>query len=362
MEVFSILIPFIVFIFIIGIIVILVRLISLQRSFEEATFTIAVSWNDLLRQLFLGISLVLGLTGIYAISQVLKLPIGWYNFAAVGGIVTTIIGYRKHSPLVFAVGIGEFLLGIIIGSYQISSQNGVDKVLSFIVAFLLFASLYTIAFTFFDKLRSKRYYTVLTLIAVLGLDILSFVLGAFSSRDIWETITSNTNTSIWNNTKTLSILLGVIGIFGISGISAWKHIKSHWYQGIGILIGLTGSLLLVLLPIVPALYDPNQPYVYDINTLANKNRELFPHIISFNIIFLIGVLWLLYSAYKLKEVWRLNLSILALFGFILVRYFDWVEKTELDRSIFFLGLGIVFLITGYFLERIRRNVLASIDN
>jgi hypothetical protein len=361
MEIFSILIPFIIFILIIGCIIILVRLISLQRSFAEATFFIAVSWDDLLRQLLLSISLILGLVGIYAISQVLKFSIGWYNFAVIGGIITAFLGYRKHSPLVFAMGISEFLLGIIIGSYQVASQNGVDKSISFIAAFLLFASLYTIAFTFFDQSRNKRYYTVLTLIGVLGLGILSFVLGAFSSRNIWETITNNTTIAIWNNPKTLIILLGIIVVFGISSISAWKHIKSHWYQGIGILIGLAGSLCIVFLPIVPVLYDPNQPYIYDANMLANKNREILPHIISLNSIFLIGVLWLLYSAYKLKEIWRLNLSILALLGFILVRYFDWVEKTELDRSIFFLGLGIVFLITGYFLERVRRNVLASID-
>jgi hypothetical protein len=362
MEIFIILIPFIIFTLIIGGIIILVRLISLQRSFAEATFSIAVSWDDLIRQLLLGISLILGLVGIYAISQVLKIPIGWYYFAVIGGIITAIIGYRKHSPLVFVVGIIEFLLGIIIGSYQVASQNGVDISISFIVAFLLFASLYTIAFTFFEQSRNKRYYTVLTLIGVLGLGILSFVLGAFSSRNIWETITNTTAITIWNNPKTLIILLGVIAVFGISSISAWKKIKSDLYKGIGILIGLAGALFVIFLPKVPVLYDPNQPYFYDATTLADKNREILPHIISLNSIFLIGVLWLLYSAYKLKEIWRLNLSILALFGFILVRYFDWVEKTELDRSIFFLGLGIVFLITGYFLERIRRNVLASIDN
>jgi hypothetical protein len=361
MEIFSILVAFIIFILIIGCIIILVRLISLQRSFTEATFTIAVSWDDLLRQLLLGISLVLGFAGIYAISQVLRLPIGWYYFVSIGGVITAILGYRKHSPAVFAVGIIEFLLGIIIGSYQVASQNGVDTNISFIATFLLSASLYTIAFTFFNQSRNKRYYTVLTLIGVLGLGILSFVLGAFSSRDIWATI-PNTTIAIWNNPKTLSILLGAIAIFGVSSISAWKKIKSDLYQGIGILIGLAGSLFVIFLPKVASLYESNQTYMYDTTILANKNREILPHIISFNSIFLIGVLWLLFSAYKLKEIWRLNLSILALFIFVLVRYFDWVEKTELDRSIFFLGLGIIFLITGYFLERVRRNILASIDN
>jgi len=362
MEIFSILVPFIIYILIIGGIIILVRLISLQRSFTEATFTIAVSWDDLLRQLLLGISLVLGLAGIYAMSQVLRLSIGWYYFVSIGGVITAILGYRKHSPAVFAVGIIEFLLGIIIGSYQVASQNGVDTNISFIATFLLSASLYTIAFTFFNQSRNKRYYTVLTLIAVLGLGIISFVLGAFSSRDIWATITNNTTTAIWNNPKTLSILLGAIEIFSVSSISAWKKIKSDLYQGIGILIGLAGSLFIIFLPKVASLYESNQTYMYDTAILANKNREILPHIISFNSIFLIGVLWLLFSAYKLKEIWRLNLSILALFGFILIRSFDWIEKTELDRSIFFLGLGIVFLITGWVLERVRRNVLASIDN
>jgi uncharacterized membrane protein len=81
-----------------------------------------------------------------------------------------------------------------------------------------------------------------------------------------------------------------------------------------------------------------------------------------NILFLSLIGWLLYSASKLKEIWRLNLSILAMFLFILFRYFDWVEKTELDRSLFFLGFGVIFLITGWFLEKFRRNILANIDN
>jgi len=151
-------------------------------------------------------------------------------------------------------------------------------------------------------------------------------------------------------------------LFIINYINSIAYFKKNLYQLIISGIGVIGAFLVILLPNVSLLYDANNQYSYSNNDWAQRNLEIFPHIIVMNILFLAGVLWLLYTAYKLQEIWRLNLSILALFIFVLVRYFDWVAQTELNRSLFFLSLGVVFLITGWVLERVRRNILASIDN
>jgi hypothetical protein len=331
--------------------------INNQLSYFEATLGIAISWDDLIRQILLSFVSALILAGLYGVSHSLRLPIGWYWIMTFGGIITAYIAYYQHSPLTFAEGILQWVIGILGGSYQVAMQNGVNTHIVFISGFCIFASLYILGLSLFSKTRSRRYYTILSFIGVMGLGILSFILGSFGVRGVWEV---GLSTSIENNSKTLAIVIGSFGLLGVSCMVGLKYLKTQWYQWISVGIGLLGAILMVFLPQVSQLYDPNNSFATNID-IVNRNLEILPHIIAFNSIFLIGVLWLLYSSYRLKEVWRVDLGVVVLFGFTIIRYFDWIERTELDRSLFFLGLGIVFLGTGWILERIRRNVLSSID-
>jgi hypothetical protein len=361
MEIFAI-IPLIIFIAIIFAVIVIIRNASYKKSLAEASFQIVISYQDLLRQLLLGIAFIIGITSLYAGFHSLGIEIGWYWFTTIGGILTTYIGYKQHSPITFIIGLLMFVVGISFGSYEVASNNKIDRGIALISTFLIFSSFYGLSVSFFNNIRSKRYYTILNLLGILGLGIITFFLGSFGAREIWGYIANSQDAMIWSNLKTGLILAGVLGLFIISYIKSIEYFRENLYQLVITAVGMIGAILVLVLPNISLLYDPNQMYSYTQNDWAQKNLEIFPHIISMNILFLTGVLWLLYSAYKLKEIWRLNLSILALFIFVLVRYFDWVERTELDRSLFFLSLGVIFLITGWVLERVRRNILASIDN
>lgn len=362
MYIFNIMISFFILAFILLIVILLVRLFSGHKSFSEASFNIAISWDDLIRQLLLGFSCIIVITALYTGIHSLGLNIGWYCFTVIGGIITTLIGYRQNSPITFVTGLIMFTTGVAVGGYEVASNNNIDRGLAYMSAFLILTSFYGLAVIFLDNQRSKRYYIALNLLAILGLGILIFFLGSFGAREAWGYIANSEYLDIWSNIKTILITIGVLILLIISYFRSINYFKVKPYQIIISLIGIAVAILVIILPNVSLLYDSQMPISYSELDWAQKNLEILPHIISMNILFLILVLWLLYSAYKLKEIWRLNLSILALFIFILVRYFDWVERTELDRSLFFLSLGVIFLFTGWVLERVRRNILASIDN
>jgi len=361
MEVFAIFL-IIIFIAIIFAIIVIIRNISARKSLAESSFQLAISYEDLIRQLLLNIAFIIGITSLYAGFHSFGLEIGWYWFATIGGILASYIAYRQHSPITFIAGLLMLVAGVSFGAYEVASNHNIDRGLAYTVALLIFTSFYGLSVSFFTDKRAKRYYTILNLMAILGLGGITFFLGSFGSREIWGYLANNKDAVIWSNFKTSLILAGAIALFIISYIKSILYFKKNLYQLIISGIGIIGAFLVILLPNVSLLYDANNQYSYSNNDWAQRNLEIFPHIIVMNILFLAGVLWLLYTAYKLKEIWRLNLSILALFIFVLIRYFDWVERTELNRSLFFLSLGVVFLITGWVLERVRRNILASIDN
>lgn len=354
--------PLIILIAVVTAIIIGVRNVSYRKSLAESSFNLFISYDDLLKQLLLSIGFIIGITSLYASAHSLGWEIGWYWFATIGGVVTTYIAHKQHSPITFIIGLLIFTIGVTFGGYQVATNNNIDRGLAYVSAFLIFTSFYGLSVSFFTGVRAKRYYTILNLLGIIGLGIITFSLGSFGSREIWGYISNSKDGFIWTNVKTSLILAGVVVLFIISHIRSINYFSKNLYQPVISLIGVIGAALVLLLPNVSLLYDSNNPYSYDINDWAQKNLEIFPHIISMNILFLTGVLWLLYSSYRLKEIWRLNISVLALFIFVLVRYFDWVENTELNRSLFFLGLGVVFLLTGWGLERVRRNILASIDN
>lgn len=355
-------IPLIVFIAIVIVIIIGVRNISTKKSIAESSFHLFISYDDLLKQLLLGIGFIIAITVVYSSFHSIGVEIGWYWFATIGGIIATYFSYRQHSPIALIVGLLILTVGVTFGGYQVSNNNGVDKGLAYMVAFLIFTSLYGISVSFFRSVRAKRYYTIFNILGILGIGMLTFFLGSFGAREVWGYIANNKDAVIWSSWKTVLVLTGAIGLLIISHIKSINYFSKNLYQPIISLIGLISASLVLLLPNVSPLYDSSNTYSYDVNNWAQKNLEILPHIISMNILFLSTVLWLLYSSYRLKEIWRLNISILALFIFVLVRYFDWVERTELDRSLFFLILGVIFLVTGWGLERLRRNILASIDN
>ncbi|MCX6712848.1 MAG: hypothetical protein NTY66_01420 [Candidatus Vogelbacteria bacterium] len=72
------------------------------------------------------------------------------------------------------------------------------------------------------------------------------------------------------------------------------------------------------------------------------------------------ILGLIFSGSVGHEKWRINLGVVLLIIFILVKYTDWLVGF-MDKSLFFIGLGLILFIVGWYLERLRRKMIAEID-
>lgn len=83
--------------------------------------------------------------------------------------------------------------------------------------------------------------------------------------------------------------------------------------------------------------------------------------IIFNVLLFGEIIGLILAGYGRKEKWLINLGIFFLFIFILVKYFDWFFDF-LDKSVFFIGAGILLFAVGWLMERGRRYMLSEMKN
>lgn len=82
--------------------------------------------------------------------------------------------------------------------------------------------------------------------------------------------------------------------------------------------------------------------------------------IFFNILTLAQLVGVIALGYHRRESWTINLGVIGMFLFILVKYFDWFFSF-LDKSVFFIGAGLLLFGVGWLMERTRRRMIAEID-
>ena len=81
--------------------------------------------------------------------------------------------------------------------------------------------------------------------------------------------------------------------------------------------------------------------------------------IIFNLTIFFEFLGLILSGYSQRETWPINFGVVGLSLLIIAKYFDWFF-TFLDKSLFFIGAGILMFGIGWFMEKGRKKMLADI--
>lgn len=82
--------------------------------------------------------------------------------------------------------------------------------------------------------------------------------------------------------------------------------------------------------------------------------------ILFNVVSFAQIVSLLFLGYRRKKMWIVNTGAMFLFFFILSKYFDWFF-TFLDKSLFFIGAGIIMFGIGAIMEKGRLIVIKNIN-
>lgn len=95
---------------------------------------------------------------------------------------------------------------------------------------------------------------------------------------------------------------------------------------------------------------------------GNSNLSLANFLmIAFNFVLFFKILGMIITGYVRKESWFVNLGAVMLFIFIIVKYFDWFFSF-LDKSIFFVGAGLLLFGLGWSMEKGRRIVVKNIKS
>lgn len=153
---------------------------------------------------------------------------------------------------------------------------------------------------------------------------------------------------------TFSLLLFPIVVLGTLVYALSKKLLLN-FEAIAIALFTALFAVLIFLP-EQNLFFGQQSYFYRRAELSSAG---ILWAIVFNILIFLELLGLIFLGYRRREHWLINLGVFFLFLLILVKYFDWFF-TFLDRSIFFIGAGILLLIVGWFMERARRYMISAI--
>jgi len=325
---------------------------------KEWYLQFALSKEDAVSQLFLLFSLFfLGIT-LLAFNRDFGEPLSWRAILFITSSVGLISTYYLKTiyTLVFS------LVGLT-GWWGTQAAQWIDE--KGIKTSALFVGLSFLALIFYSlghlhekQIKFKRFalvYFVLGIISITG------ALFFFSTKPGIEVIGKMTKGAPFFGSwqLTLSLLVFLVSLIGVILYSAAQKLLSPFELlavfALTCLFGITA-----LLPEQTMFVQTTQSYgFYSGGGELSSTGVLWALVYNFAIFF--ELLGLIFSGYARHETWLINLGALFLFLLIIVKYFDWFFSS-LDKSIFFIGAGILLFVVGWFMEKGRRYMISNIKS
>ncbi len=178
-----------------------------------------------------------------------------------------------------------------------------------------------------------------------------------------------------------ALILGLLSLYGLTlrfvhdlGDGLWPRqaATAPWIVGTLVALAAAGALAVLLHRQVAAAQ--RQSYLWwgygllgaiTLIVIANLFRtagEGYATVVYvlYNCAYLGGLVWLLYAGYQRNDAFQVNVSFLFFGIGLLTLYFD-TFWTLMDRSLFFMGGGVLLLAGGYLVERQRRKLLRRLE-
>lgn len=195
---------------------------------------------------------------------------------------------------------------------------------------------------------------------VLGIISITSVLFFFSSKSGLSVLGEMTRgASFFGSWQiTFSLFIFLVSLAGVTLYTVVKKLISPIeFLAILLLTLLFGTI--ALLPEQSMFLKSGNSYdFYFGGQELSSSGVLWAIIFNFTIFF--ELLGLILSGYLRRETWLINLGAFFLFLLIIVKYFDWFF-TFLDKSIFFIGAGVLLFAVGWFMEKGRRMMISNIE-
>lgn len=223
---------------------------------------------------------------------------------------------------------------------------------------LLFLALlfYSLGYLHRKEVKFKRFGVVYLGLGIIAVTVALFFFSTKTGiRTMWGMTRGDPFFESWQ--LTISLLVFLVSVVGTTlWAAAQKLISPFELLAVFVLTCLFG-----IIPWLPeqttfVMTGSYYPSYYGSGKLSSTG-VLWA--LVYNIAIFLELLGVIFSGYTRRETWLINLGALFLFLLIIVKYFDWFF-TFLDKSIFFIGAGILLFVVGWFMERSRRYMISNI--
>ena len=354
----SLIVPVLVIFLLVKVIIGLVK--KKSPSLENSSTALSLSKEDSVSQSFFLLSVLFFCVGALLINRNFGSFFAWQTIVLLTSLVAFFITYYFKALYCSVIGIFTFFIWWIGRSSEwITAENktaalNVQSISILTGSVLLLLILYLAGkFHSMDEKYKRFTYTYQVLSIVPLIFLLFFLSSQFGLESLRSLLQGKGSfMHIWQLTISLLLFLFVF-VFSLS--------YSFFKKTVTFAEAITLSLLALFFLLLA--FSPEQKllagYSYGYgNTLTGQG--IFFAIIL-NIAAFIQLIALILFGYSKKEIWLINLGAGSLFIFIIIKYFDWFFSF-LDKSVFFIGAGILLFAVGWFMERGRRMMISNIKN
>lgn len=319
---------------------------------KKGHLQLSLSKEDSVSQLFLLLSIFfLGIT-LLSFNGWLGNFFSWQTILFITSVIGLFSAYYLKAVYLLLFG----LIGMTTWwSAQASNWADIDNVKTpAIFVGLIFITLiyYLLGHLHERELKWKRFSVVYS---VLGIISITGILFFFSTTSGLSTIDSITKGGSLFGSWQISLSLFILSVSFIS-LALYNTVKRLMSSYEFIFVLLLGLLF-------GAIVSLPQQSMFVGSTGYHYSRDLSGGGVLWSAIFngaiFFELLGLIFLGSLKRETWMINMGAISLFALIIVKYFDWFF-TFLDKSIFFIGAGILLFGVGWFMEKSRRYIISNI--
>ncbi len=303
-------------------------------------------------EIFIVFSLIFFELALSALNRDLNDIVSWQTVLILTAIVAIFVAY-------FFGFIGSLVVGLTLvptwfifqgGEWLREGANDMKSIVLFTGTILIMMVYLIIGFLKFTRDTFDRVYIMINTLAVTG--ILLFL----STREGFRSIEEMTKGyPIWNSWKILVSLIVLLIILTSLVIRAINLKKISYAEVMGIILL---SALFIFLVVIPQQKILKNHSYYALQNPSNLTKQGVLFAIISNILSFLEMLGIILMGYARKIPYLINIGIISMFFLIIIKYFDWFF-TSLDKSIFFIGAGVLMFLVGALLEKGRRYMIGS---
>lgn len=318
----------------------------------------SLSREDAVSQMFFLLALgFLGVT-LFTFNRNLGQPFEWQTILFVSVVVGLVAAYYYKLIYSLAVSVlGLIIWWIVQANSWIADKNIQTSAVfsTFVLLSLLLVALGTLHEAWPKFKRAATTFEVLGILLVAGV---LFTLSSNGGLDFFESmLRGQPFYGVWQMSISLLAIFAVLGTAVIYGL--YKRLI-YVQEAVTIALYAIVFVVVAFLPQTPMREAYNYYMGYGsgsgVGSLTGAGAFWA---MAFNVMTLIGLLSVMLAGNLRRETWQINLGAILLFIYVFVKYFDWFYSF-LDKSVFFIGAGILFFVVGFFMERSRKHIIQKI--